>query len=223
MVSYHRSSGLLAMALALSAGIHLAILAVSPNTPATTAARSGHGGLSLQLVTEKTPATGSEKPRADKADEINLDTNKTATNFTAKTREPARHAATIVEKESGKIVTSNYEMTVLPSAGTRTALQQAELSNALHTQVRRALQPYFNYPLLARRRGWQGTVRVGLRIMADGHISRLHIVDASRYPVLDRAALESLGSIKSVPAAVAWLDGRHSDIVLPVEYRLTDS
>ncbi len=85
------------------------------------------------------------------------------------------------------------------------------------------MRPYFDYPLLARRRGWQGTVRIGLRIMADGHISRLYIVEASRYPLLDRAAMHSLGNIKSVPEAVAWLGGRHSDIVLPVEYRLTDS
>ena len=77
--------------------------------------------------------------------------------------------------------------------------------------------------MLARRRGWQGTVKVGLRITAEGHISQLHIVEASRHPILDRAALDSLGCIETVPEAVAWLGGRHSDIVLPVEYRLTDS
>ena len=85
------------------------------------------------------------------------------------------------------------------------------------------MQPYFSYPMLARRRGWQGTVRIGMRISADGHISRLHIVETSPHPLLDRAALATLGKVKSIPQARAWLAGRYSDIVLPVEYRLTDS
>ncbi len=221
MISSQRNSGFLSITLALSAVFHLAILAISPEPPATTAARSGHGGISLQLVAANTPPTGRVNRREGVANETGHSGKRTVT--TPDSPVPVQHVVTTAEKEGAVIVTTPREMMALPLAGTQAALQDAELNNALHTQVRRAMQPYFNYPLLARRRGWQGTVRVGLRIMADGHISRLHIVDASHYPLLDRAALDSLGSIKSIPDAVAWLGGRHSDIVLPVEYRLTDS
>jgi protein TonB len=84
------------------------------------------------------------------------------------------------------------------------------------------MQPYFHYPLLARRRGWEGTVQVGLRISASGEISRVRIVRTSDHEILDRAALDCLNRMRRMPGALAWLDGHDSDIVLPVEYRLTD-
>lgn len=92
----------------------------------------------------------------------------------------------------------------------------------LLASLREAMQPHFHYPLLARRRGWEGTVRIGLHISANGEISRLRVVETSRHAVLDRAALDCLSKLRQMPGAVAWLDGHDSDIVLPVEYRLTD-
>jgi protein TonB len=78
------------------------------------------------------------------------------------------------------------------------------------------------YPPLARRKGWQGTVILALRIESNGRISRLHVNETSGYPVLDRAAVESL-QLASVPQADEWLHGKPVDIIVPVEYRLVDS
>ncbi|UCC57041.1 MAG: energy transducer TonB [Gammaproteobacteria bacterium] len=78
------------------------------------------------------------------------------------------------------------------------------------------------YPPLARRKGWQGIVILTLRIESNGRISRLHVNETSGYPVLDRAAVESL-QLASVPRAEEWLDGEPVDIIVPVEYRLVDS
>ncbi len=85
-----------------------------------------------------------------------------------------------------------------------------------------ALRARFVYPRRARLRGWQGTVRVGVRVSAAGRILQLRIVESSHHAVLDRAALDCLDRIRQVPGAVAWLDGRARDIVVPIEYRLTD-
>jgi TonB family protein len=78
------------------------------------------------------------------------------------------------------------------------------------------------YPPLARRKGWQGIVILALRIESNGRISRLHVNGTSGYPVLDRAAVESL-QLASVPRANEWLNGEAVDIIVPVEYRLVDS
>lgn len=94
--------------------------------------------------------------------------------------------------------------------------------NSLRAAVYSALQARFTYPRRARMRGWEGTVVVSLRIMADGHLSDIQVADSSGVPVLDRAALRSLARIR-VPQVVAWLDGREIDLLIPVEYRLTDS
>ena len=94
--------------------------------------------------------------------------------------------------------------------------------NSLRAAVFSALQARFTYPRRARVRGWEGTVIVSLRIMPDGHLSKIQLADSSGVPLLDRAALRSLAGI-SMPQIVAWLDGREIDMLIPVEYRLTDS
>jgi len=96
------------------------------------------------------------------------------------------------------------------------------LSSQLESQLHDALAPYFVYPTLARRNGWEGQVRVDLRVEADGHLSHVHIAHSSGYRLLDSAALATLNHISAVPHAAGWLEGRHFDMVLPIDYRLTD-
>jgi len=45
------------------------------------------------------------------------------------------------------------------------------------------------YPLIARRRGWEGTVDVGLVLLADGRVERASVRQSSGFEVLDREAL----------------------------------
>lgn len=101
-------------------------------------------------------------------------------------------------------------------------LDIALLGSRLKDQLRDALAPYFAYPMLARRNGWQGQVRLGLRVEADGRLSHVRIAHSSGYRLLDRAALSTLNRIKAVPKAAGWLNGRHFDMVLPIDYRLID-
>jgi TonB family protein len=99
-----------------------------------------------------------------------------------------------------------------------TAARDQQLLDSLHA----ALMPHFSYPLLARRRGWEGIVRVGLRIEANGRLTRLHLVEPSPYDVLNTAAINSLSQLARLPNAGTWLQGSHVDLVLPVEYRLLE-
>jgi len=89
----------------------------------------------------------------------------------------------------------------------------------LHNSILRLVSSRFNYPLLARRKGWQGVVKLQVHIESDGRISRLQVEQTSGYPVLDRAALQSL-QLASVPDAEQWMQGQAIDIIIPVEYRL---
>lgn len=91
-------------------------------------------------------------------------------------------------------------------------------------RVREALQQQLTfhhyYPPVARDHGWQGRVRLGVRIEADGRLSRVKVLQTSGYSVLDQAALDSIRSIGTLREARPWLNGAHSDIVLPVIYKL---
>jgi periplasmic protein TonB len=49
--------------------------------------------------------------------------------------------------------------------------------------------PEPHYPLIARARGWQGTVHVGLLVQADGTVRAARLQRSSGYGVLDQAAM----------------------------------
>ncbi len=93
----------------------------------------------------------------------------------------------------------------------------------LHDRLMQALHARFFYPLLARREGWQGVVRLLLHIEPDGRISDTRIVRTSGYPVLDEAAVRSVRDIAKVRADDAPSRTAFFDLNLTVVYRLTDS
>lgn len=113
---------------------------------------------------------------------------------------------------------------VSATSGSTSHGQQQLSSVARYRRVRAALQqallPRFDYPSVARRRGWQGRVRIGLHVEADGDLTRIHLLESSGYALLDRAAVKNVSELRTVPAASQWLDGRDIDVILPVRYKL---
>jgi len=102
-----------------------------------------------------------------------------------------------------------------------TALSREEQDQHLRACVMDLITRQLTYPAIARRKGWQGVVKLELHIESDGQISALHIDETSGYSVLDKAALQSL-QLGNVPDAAQWLQGKTVDIVVPVEYKLID-
>jgi protein TonB len=88
--------------------------------------------------------------------------------------------------------------------------------------LRMRLQEYFVYPPLARKRGWQGDVRIDVRLEADGRIKPLRVVRSSGHSVLDRDALDTLARLGTLPQARGLLGGHSYAFELPVSYRLTE-
>jgi protein TonB len=123
-------------------------------------------------------------------------------------------------------VTALVPVRVSAASGSPSHGQHELSSTARYQRVRdellQALLPHFDYPPVARRRGWQGRVRVGLLIEADGDLTDIRLVESSGYAVLDKAAVKNLIELSHVPAAGQWLDGRDMDVVLPVNYRLEE-
>lgn len=104
---------------------------------------------------------------------------------------------------------------------------QHQLSSAakyrrVRAALHEALLPRFDYPSLARRRGWQGRVRIGLHVEADGDLIRIHLLESSGHALLDKAAVKNVTELRNVPGAIQWLDGLDMDVILPVSYRLHD-
>ena len=98
-----------------------------------------------------------------------------------------------------------------------------ETAGLLQTSLGEKLSEYFYYPRIARKKGWQGQVKLRLRIEGNGHLSNIQLHRSSGYTTLDNAAMNSLQKAAYLPDAKSWLQGMHYDIVVPVEYHLIDS
>ena len=59
------------------------------------------------------------------------------------------------------------------------------------------------YPRLARRRGWEGTVYLAIRIAPQGEVIATEIIESSGYEQLDQAALEAVSHWR-----YAWASGQ---------------
>ncbi len=105
-----------------------------------------------------------------------------------------------------------------PESGTETGIR-----NHLLGQLQTRLSRYLVYPPLARSRGWEGTVLLGLRVESNGHLERIRIEHSSGYAVLDNSALNSLNRLGQLAEASTWLNGRGRDMQLPVIYRLIEN
>jgi TonB family protein len=56
------------------------------------------------------------------------------------------------------------------------------------------------YPAVARRCGWEGTVLLELRVLADGRVAEVSVADSSGHEALDEAAVRAVRQWRFEPA-----------------------
>lgn len=76
------------------------------------------------------------------------------------------------------------------------------------------------YPRVAQMRGWQGTVRVELQIDASGNVTSTSIAESSGFEMLDKQALEMVRKASPLPLPPESLRGRDFTIIVPVAFKL---
>lgn len=116
---------------------------------------------------------------------------------------------------------SNSAAASAASASDAGGLEQARAR--IQTSLRSLLARYFEYPFLARQRGWEGQVLLAFHMTGDGRLQALRVARSSGFAVLDASALHSLGRVERLNDAQAWLNGRGMDMQLPVIYRLVEN
>jgi TonB family protein len=75
------------------------------------------------------------------------------------------------------------------------------------------------YPELARRQGYEGTVRLSVEVLASGSVGEISIKKSSGYEVLDQSALMTVKKWRFTPARFAGIPIR-STVVVPITFRL---
>ncbi|MHB8535147.1 MAG: energy transducer TonB [Sulfuricaulis sp.] len=114
--------------------------------------------------------------------------------------------------------TSDLTSPAAPATGEKKVHDQAgaQIQSRLYTDLAR----YFDYPYVARLRGWEGTVLLALNVESDGRLEGIHVARSSGYAVLDDSALSALRKVRRLTETHDLLPGRKMAMRIPVIYRL---
>lgn len=91
------------------------------------------------------------------------------------------------------------------AAPSATPAKSSASTNSASTRTTTVARPDYarnpppNYPELARRNGWKGTVLVRVQVNAQGNVTSVKLQRGSGYGVLDQAALQSVRSWRFIP------------------------
>jgi len=198
--------------LLLSCGLHLLLLVGHGRTVETTALRRlGQVEISVDLGNV---ARALHVPRKTSV----------ITSYSAPRAPAAPIASSARETDAGESRVIAPVTDTTPGTQPETAAASGDaLRNQLLGELQTRLARYLTYPPLARERGWQGTVLLGLHVESNGRLGNVRLERSSGYAVLDRSALNSLNRLGYLSEAVAWLNGRSVDMQLPVIYRLVEN
>jgi len=103
------------------------------------------------------------------------------------------------------------------------AREHALLNNHMIDYLSSEFKLRFKYPILARKRGWQGEVILALDINPRGKISQVVIQRSSGYKVLDRNAVKTFEGIAELSPELRTSLAKEHHLFIPVVYKLTGS
>jgi len=76
------------------------------------------------------------------------------------------------------------------------------------------------YPRIAALRGWEGEVRLRLKVARKGQLLGVHVDRSSGYPVLDQHALAMVEALPGLPPLPEALEANEIQVVVPINYKL---
>jgi len=88
-----------------------------------------------------------------------------------------------------------------------------------YAAVRSAIERAKRYPPSARRAGQEDRVTISFLILSDGQAEELEVVAPSQYPILNRAAVETVQRVVRFPIPPASAD-RTARVIVPLVFAL---
>lgn len=112
---------------------------------------------------------------------------------------------------------SNYEI----SKFSENQSTKSNFASSATYKIGSAKNPHPTYPLIARKKGWEGRVLIQAEIDREGNVSEIKVLESSGFNVLDNASLETLKKWKFTPAKIGnkFVD---DTINIPVKFLITN-
>ena len=81
--------------------------------------------------------------------------------------------------------------------------------------------PHPEYPIIARKKGWQGRLLLAVHVDKNGNVLNIHVKETSGFEVLDKVSIKTLSDWKFLPARLG--DNYVEDnLNIPVSFKLID-
>ncbi len=94
----------------------------------------------------------------------------------------------------------------------------ADYAKALQNKISSAI----NYPYEAKENGWEGTVKLGLRILKDGTLANVSVKESSGHSIFDEDAVNTAKILAPYPAFSSDMTGEDVVVVVPIVYSQKD-
>lgn len=96
----------------------------------------------------------------------------------------------------------------------------AEAISAYRRQLTELFARPHEYPRIAALRGWEGEVRLRVKVARKGNLLGVQLDRSSGYEVLDRDALAMLEGYGKLPPLPESFDSNEISVVVPINYKL---
>lgn len=185
----------------VSVCIHLAILCVpiSPTAP-TLRVRELPGSIEVSL--------GIRQGLLERASLKSIEAKPNQQKIESTASEPAPPAETRVKAEGVE-------------QGTPGRRNQDYSGDSVLAAPRYGGNPKPPYPEIARLKGYEGTVRLAVEVLASGRVGGVWVKGSSGYEVLDFSALKTVKDWRFIPAQFAGVPVK-STVIVPVTFQLTE-
>lgn len=195
----------------LSLALHLALLLRGATTP-DLGFSSMTSALEVRIVVAR-----DEKPRTQ-AKEAKSQARPATHKLASSETKPEEHRTVRVADMAAAPAPYEQSFPVTSASDSTAQTAPSPSTTDIVDAMKGRLAQYFSYPLLARRKGWEGEVLLGFSVDNEGWLSAAHIARSSGYPLLDRSALDALLKIQRLDLA----PDRALELQIPVIYRLRE-
>jgi protein TonB len=79
---------------------------------------------------------------------------------------------------------------------------------------------YFQYPRLARRKGWEGKVHLQFTVQPDGKLTGIKILNGSPFGALNQSAVDTMKRINHLNQVNEGMLGGPLQMEIPIIYQL---
>lgn len=97
---------------------------------------------------------------------------------------------------------------------------QSEVLDGYRRRLGELLQRHQEYPRIAALRGWEGEVRLRLKVARKGNLLGVQVDRSSGFEVLDQHALAMLAALTGLPPLPEALEANEIQVVVPINYKL---